>query len=157
MSSACVGHKHHRWPRVPAQSGGQSRHRHSSGRQCSDTSKTRRRGWRRGTQRSPRWTGVYPGNPPNLHQCRPSAQRKQSIAREVHNPGWLRHRCHVDADATMAEGADASDEEVGCEGRCIVYRGPELLHLVIMLHIEGSIIESPNRSNSMEHQLSVVK
>jgi hypothetical protein len=31
MSSACVGHEHHRWPRVLAQSGGQSRHRHSAG------------------------------------------------------------------------------------------------------------------------------
>jgi hypothetical protein len=39
----------------------------------------------------------------------------------------------------------------------IVYRGPEVLHLVITFCIERSFTERPNESNSMEHQLSVVK
>jgi hypothetical protein len=49
------------------------------------------------------------------------------------------------------------DEGAGCEGRRIVYRGFELLHLVIMFRIERSFTERPNLSNSIEHQLSVVK
>jgi hypothetical protein len=32
-----------------------------------------------------------------------------------------------------------------------VYRGPELLHLVIMFGVERSFTERPNGSNSMEH------
>jgi hypothetical protein len=38
-----------------------------------------------------------------------------------------------------------------------VYRGLELLHLVITFHVERSFTERLNGSNSMEHQLSVVK
>jgi hypothetical protein len=38
-----------------------------------------------------------------------------------------------------------------------MYRGPELLHLVITFCVERSFTERPNESNSMEHQLSVVK
>jgi hypothetical protein len=57
----------------------------------------------------------------------------------------------VDADATKAEGADTGDEG-GCEGRRIVYRGPELLHLVITFCVEKSFTERPNGSNFMEHQ-----
>jgi hypothetical protein len=49
------------------------------------------------------------------------------------------------------------DEGAGCEGRHIVYNGPELLHLVITFRIERSFTESPNGSNFMKHQLSVVK
>jgi hypothetical protein len=81
---------------------------------------------------------VCSGNPPNLHQCRPSTRRRQSVAGEDHNLGWPRRRCQVDVDATRAEGADVGDEGVGCEGRCIVYRAPELLHLAITFHVERS-------------------
>jgi hypothetical protein len=38
-----------------------------------------------------------------------------------------------------------------------MYRGPELFHLAIMFHVEKTITERPNGSNSMEHQLSLVK
>jgi hypothetical protein len=38
-----------------------------------------------------------------------------------------------------------------------MYKGPELLHLVITFHIERSFTERTNGSNSMEHQLPVVK
>jgi hypothetical protein len=51
-------------------------------------------------------------------------------------PGWPRRRCQVDADATKAERADVDDEGAGCEGRHIVYRGPELLHLMITFRVE---------------------
>jgi hypothetical protein len=72
-------------------------------------------------------------------------------------PGWPRRRYQVDADTTKAEGADVGDERVGCEGRYIMYRGLELMHLVIKFPVEKSFIERPNESNSMEHQLSMVK
>jgi hypothetical protein len=39
----------------------------------------------------------------------------------------------------------------------LMHRGPELLHLVITFRVEISFTERPNRSNSMEHQLSMVK
>jgi hypothetical protein len=32
-----------------------------------------------------------------------------------------------------------------------MYKGPELLHIVTMFHIEISFTERPNKSNSMEH------
>jgi hypothetical protein len=38
-----------------------------------------------------------------------------------------------------------------------VYRGSKLLHLVITFRVERYFIERPNGSNSMEHQLLVVK
>jgi hypothetical protein len=57
----------------------------------------------------------------------------------------------------MAEGPDADDEGVGCEGMRIVYRGLELLHLVITFHVERSFTERSNGSNSKEQQLLVVK
>jgi hypothetical protein len=66
-------------------------------------------------------------------------------------------QCQVDVDATKAEGADTGDEGAGCESRHIMYRCPELLHLVITFRVERSFIERPNKSNSMKHQLSVVK
>jgi hypothetical protein len=47
-------------------------------------------------------------------------------------------------------------KEGGYEGRCIVYKGPELLHLAITFRVERSFTERPNGSNSMEHQLSVL-
>jgi hypothetical protein len=72
-------------------------------------------------------------------------------------PGWLIRRCQVDADATKDEGADVGDEEAGCEGRRIVYRGLVVLHLMIIFRVERSFTERSNESNSMEHQLSVVK
>jgi hypothetical protein len=53
-------------------------------------------------------------------------------------PGWLRCRCQVDADATKAEEADVGDEGAGCEGRRIVYKGLELLHLAIMFYVDRS-------------------
>jgi hypothetical protein len=72
-------------------------------------------------------------------------------------PGWPRRQCQVDANATKAEVADMGDEGAGCEDRRIMYRGPKLLHLPIMFRIERSFIERSNGSNSIEHQLSVVK
>jgi hypothetical protein len=39
----------------------------------------------------------------------------------------------------------------------MVYRGPKLSHVVIMFLVERSFTESPKGSNSIEHQLSVVK
>jgi hypothetical protein len=59
-------------------------------------------------------------------------------------PGWLRRRCQVDDDATKVEGVDIGDKGVGCESRCIVYKGPKLLHVVITFHIERS--EKPSGS-----------
>jgi hypothetical protein len=59
----------------------------------------------------------------------------------------------VDVDASKAEGAYVGDEGAGCEGRCIVYRGLELLHLMITFYVERSFTEMSNRLNSMEHQL----
>jgi hypothetical protein len=47
-------------------------------------------------------------------------------------------------------------KEGGYEGRCIVYKGPELLHLAITFRVKRSFTERPNGSNSMEHQLSVL-
>jgi hypothetical protein len=38
-----------------------------------------RRDYCQGTQRSSSWIGVYSGNPPSSHPCRPSTQRRQSI------------------------------------------------------------------------------
>jgi hypothetical protein len=49
------------------------------------------------------------------------------------------------------------DEGAGCVIRCIMYRGPGLLHMVTMFCIERSFTERPNGSNSTEHQLLVVK
>jgi hypothetical protein len=67
------------------------------------------------------------------------------------------HRCQVEADATKAEGANTDDEGAGCEGRHIMYRGPELLHLVTTFRVERSFTKRTNGLNFMEHQLSVVK
>jgi hypothetical protein len=42
-------------------------------------------------------------------------------------------------------------------GRRNVYSGPVLFDLTIMFWVERSFIDKPNGSNSIEHQLSVVK
>jgi hypothetical protein len=55
----------------------------------------------------------------------------------------------------LKEQMQAMKEDVW--GRRIVYRGPELLHLVNTFCVERSFTERPNGSNSMEHQLLVVK
>jgi hypothetical protein len=38
-----------------------------------------------------------------------------------------------------------------------VYKGLELLHLVITFRVERSFTEMSNEANSMEHELSMVK
>jgi hypothetical protein len=42
-------------------------------------------------------------------------------------------------------------------GRRSVYSGPVLFDLKITFHVVRSFIEKPNKSNSIDHQLSVVK
>jgi hypothetical protein len=63
----------------------------------------------------------------------------------------------VDADATRVVGAATEDEGVEHDGRHMVYRGPKLSHLVIMFVVKRSFTERPKGSNSIEHQLLVVK
>jgi hypothetical protein len=87
----------------------------------------------------------------------PRANDTRIMKDMMSTPRWLRCRCQVHVDATKAEGADVGDEGARCVGRRIVYRGPELLHLVITFRIERSFTERLNGSNSMEHQLLVVK
>jgi hypothetical protein len=62
----------------------------SIGIQCSGAWRSSVWGCHRGTQHSPRWTGLYPNNPTNPHPCRLSAQRwRQSIAGGGWSPGSL--------------------------------------------------------------------
>jgi hypothetical protein len=60
------------------------------------------------------------------------------------------------AAAVVATAAIAVDGDVEL-GRRIVYSGPVLFDLTITFLIVRSFTDKPNGSNSMEHQLSVVK
>jgi hypothetical protein len=61
------------------------------------------------------------------------------------------------AAVVVATAAIAVDGDVKELGRRIVYNGPVLFNLTITFLVVRSFIDKPNRSNSMEHQLSVVK
>jgi hypothetical protein len=61
------------------------------------------------------------------------------------------------AAAVVATAATAVDGDVKELGRRIVYSGPVLFDLTITFLVVRSFTDKPNGSNSMEHQLSVVK
>jgi hypothetical protein len=61
------------------------------------------------------------------------------------------------AAAVVATAATAADGDVKELGRCIVYSGPVLFDLTITFLVVRSFTDKPNGSNSIEHQLSVVK
>jgi hypothetical protein len=61
------------------------------------------------------------------------------------------------AAAVVATAATAVDGDVKELGRRIVYSGPVLLDLTITFLVVRSFTDKPNGSNSIEHQLSVVK
>jgi hypothetical protein len=61
------------------------------------------------------------------------------------------------AAAVVVTTATAVDDDVKELGRRIVYSGPLLFDLTITFLVVRSFIDKPNGSNSMEHQLSVVK
>ena len=56
--------------------------------------------------------------------------------------------------ATAATGVDGDVKELG---RRIVYSGPVLFDLMITFLVVRYFTDKPNGSNSIEHQLSVVK
>jgi hypothetical protein len=59
--------------------------------------------------------------------------------------------------AVVATAATTVDGDVKELGRRIVYSGPVLFDLTITFLVVRSFTDKPNGSNSMEHQLSVVK
>jgi hypothetical protein len=61
------------------------------------------------------------------------------------------------AAAVVATVATVVDGDVKELGRRIVYSGPVLFDLTITFLVVRSFTNKPNGSNSMEHQLSVVK
>jgi hypothetical protein len=61
------------------------------------------------------------------------------------------------AAVVVVTAATAVDGDVKELGRRIVYSGPVLFDLTITFLVVRSFTDKPNRSNSMEHQLSVVK
>jgi hypothetical protein len=61
------------------------------------------------------------------------------------------------AAVVVATAATAVDGDVKELGRCIVYSRPVLFDLMITFLVVRSFTDKPNGSNSMEHQLSVVK
>jgi hypothetical protein len=61
------------------------------------------------------------------------------------------------AAAVVATAATAVDGDVKELGRRIVYSGTVLFDLTITFLVVRSFTDKPNGSNSMEHQLSVVK
>jgi hypothetical protein len=61
------------------------------------------------------------------------------------------------AAAVVATVATVVDGDVKELGRRIVYSGPVLFELTITFLVVRSFTDKPNGSNSMEHQLSVVK
>jgi hypothetical protein len=79
--------------------------------------------------------------------------------------GWPRQRCHIDvATAARIRGAamtDMTHDEVRLEavelGRRSVYSGPVLFDMAITFLVVRSFTDKPKGSNSIEHQLSVVK
>jgi hypothetical protein len=67
----------------------------------------------------------------------------QSLDRldKASTPGCPRRRCQVDVDAAMAVAGALHGEGVEREGRRIVLRGPEVLHLAITFWLERFFIE----------------
>jgi hypothetical protein len=61
------------------------------------------------------------------------------------------------AAAVVATAATAVDGDVKELGRRIVYSGPVLFDLTITFQVVRSFTDKPNGSNSMAHQLSVIK
>jgi hypothetical protein len=61
------------------------------------------------------------------------------------------------AAAVVVTAATIVDGDVKELGRRIVYSGPVLFDLTITLLVVRSFTNKPNGSNSIEHQLSVVK
>jgi hypothetical protein len=61
------------------------------------------------------------------------------------------------AAAVVATAAAVVDGDVKELERRIVYSGPVLFNLTITFLVVRSFTDKPNGSNSMEHQLSVVK
>jgi formate-dependent phosphoribosylglycinamide formyltransferase (GAR transformylase) len=61
------------------------------------------------------------------------------------------------AAAVVATAATAVDGDVKELGRRIVYSGPVLFDLTITFLVVRSFTDKSNGSNSIEHQLSVVK
>jgi hypothetical protein len=61
------------------------------------------------------------------------------------------------AAAVVAIAATTVDGDVKELGRHIVYSGPVLFDLTITFLVVRSFTDKPNGSNSIEHQLSVVK
>jgi hypothetical protein len=61
------------------------------------------------------------------------------------------------AAVVVATAATTVDGDVKELGRRIVYSGPVLFDPTIMFLVARSFTDKPNGSNSMEHQLSVVK
>jgi hypothetical protein len=59
--------------------------------------------------------------------------------------------------AVVATAATTVNGDVKELGRRIVYSGPVLFDLTITFLVVRSFTDKPNGSNSMEHQLSVVK
>jgi hypothetical protein len=56
-----------------------------------------------------------------------------------------------------ARAATALEDGVRDPGRRIVYSGPMFFDLTVTFLVVRSFTDKPNESNSMEHQLSVVK
>jgi formate-dependent phosphoribosylglycinamide formyltransferase (GAR transformylase) len=63
----------------------------------------------------------------------------------------------VRAWGTIARAATALEDGVRDPGRHIVYNGSVLFDLTITFLVVRSFTDKPNRSNFIEHQLSVVK
>jgi hypothetical protein len=64
----------------------------------------------------------------------------------------------VEVGATVARVySGASVMEVANAESKMVDRGPNLLYLMITLCVARSFTDKPNESNSIEHELSVVK
>jgi hypothetical protein len=61
------------------------------------------------------------------------------------------------AAAVVVTAATVVDGDVKELGRRIVYSGLVLFDLMITFLVVRSFIDKPNESNSIEHQLSVVK
>jgi hypothetical protein len=60
-------------------------------------------------------------------------------------------------EAVVATAATTVDGDVKELGRRIVYSGPVLFDLTITFLVVRSFTDKPSGSNSMEHQVSVVK
>jgi hypothetical protein len=63
----------------------------------------------------------------------------------------------VTAWGTAARAATVLEDRVRDPGRRIMYSGPVLFDPTIMFLVVRSFTDKPNGSNSIDHQLSVVK